>query len=192
MTDIEWARNPDGTKGKQTELFSRQIIKPWTSALVARFWGYVHILGPEDCWEWTAGRFERGYGQFRLGSRKVKAHRCALELSLGRQLGVGMHSLHKCDNPPCCNPSHLFEGTIKDNVADMYQKGRHEKPVGFPPKPGEQNPAAKLKAETVLAIRILANSGKFNRDIASQFGMSASQIGNIVRGDYWKDGPWPQ
>ena len=77
--------------------------------------------GPDACWEWTGSRSPEGYG--RLG--KAYAHRLMLSLILSRQLNHDEHACHRCDNPPCANPRHLFVGSASDNLADMVQKGRH-------------------------------------------------------------------
>lgn len=75
------------------------------------------------CHEWTAGRFEKGYGVFRNDGRNLRAHRVAYEIAFG-PIPDGMLVLHKCDNPACVNPDHLFVGSQKDNMQDMVKKGR--------------------------------------------------------------------
>ena len=78
----------------------------------------------EGCWIWTAGkRGNNGYGGFRVSKDSIKlAHNVSYELYVG-EIPKGMKVLHKCDNPLCVNPKHLFLGTQKDNVQDMRQKG---------------------------------------------------------------------
>jgi hypothetical protein len=97
----------------------------------ARFWDSVDkSAGPDGCWPWQRGRNNKGYGRFlieRDGTRqRPLAHRVAMRLHLGRELDRAEFVLHHCDNPPCCNPAHLFLGTQKDNMADMMAKGRHD------------------------------------------------------------------
>lgn len=97
------------------------------------------------CWEWMGAKNPTGYGFIRKFSNKVAAHRTAAELIIGRKTTKWV--LHKCDNPSCINPSHLFLGTVKDNVMDMVAKGRNVS-VG-----GERHGTAKLKWSEVLKIR---------------------------------------
>jgi len=154
----------------------------WTDALVKRFWSYVNKREAGECWPWVGGRFARGYGQFRAGRRKVKAHRCAYELTFGLPRD---RVLHRCDNPPCCNPAHLFDGSLSDNAGDRERKGRSA-PIPWSPKPGELNPAAKIGRGEVDLIRQRASAGEPQRALATAFGLSQSQIGNIVRGQSWR------
>jgi hypothetical protein len=96
--------------------------------LSARFWDQVKKAGQDDCWEWGGARDNHGYGQIAIRQedgrhRPIKAHRVAWFLTYGRW--PTPYALHHCDNPPCVNVRHLFEGTTQDNTADMMQKGRH-------------------------------------------------------------------
>lgn len=88
-----------------------------------RFWSKVTIGDPKECWEWKEGRFTRGYGSFWLNGRSVISSRVAWELSFG-PIPRGMIVCHACDNPPCCNPAHLWIGTDEDNMTDRDTKGR--------------------------------------------------------------------
>jgi len=95
-------------------------------ALMARFWEKVDKtpgFGPDgDCWKWTARVDGRGYGEIKVAGRYKKAHRLAL---FGmKDLSNPLFACHRCDNPRCVRPSHLFAGTSLDNVHDMMAKGR--------------------------------------------------------------------
>jgi hypothetical protein len=94
--------------------------------LEERFWAKVDASG--DCWVWTASRLSNGYGHIKVNGASVGAHRVALALSLGRPLTEGEHVCHRCDNPPCVRPDHLFIGTAADNVADRHAKGHTSRP----------------------------------------------------------------
>lgn len=95
------------------------------SPLSQRFWSKVGDPTTTGCREWQAARDRSGYGRLSSsrGSSPIKAHRLAYEFSFGK-IPVDMDVCHHCDNPPCCNPEHLFLGDAKANAIDMVQKGR--------------------------------------------------------------------
>ena len=82
------------------------------------------VRQPSGCLEWTGGTNRHGYGFIRYGNKTVSTHRLAWELANGRPIPEGMCILHSCDNPPCCEPSHLRPGTHADNAADRNLRGR--------------------------------------------------------------------
>ena len=86
--------------------------------------------------------------------------------------------LHRCDNPPCCNPSHLYIGDDKQNVKDMYDRGRGVV--------GSQHPLSKLTEDDVRKIRALVADGQSNAATARQFGVTDMVVGKIIRGISWK------
>lgn len=88
------------------------------------FWPNVDVRGPDECWEWT-GRTQYEYGAY----KHHRAHRFALEEKLGRSLRREEHALHRCDNPPCVNPSHLYVGDATQNTRDMMARGRNRHTV---------------------------------------------------------------
>ncbi len=145
-----------------------------------RFWSKVDVRGPDECWEWLASKQSAGYGVFGRGTRAEGtelAHRMAWELTNG-PIPHGLWALHHCDNPPCCNPTHLFLGTHDENMADMVRKGRHPK--------GEAVFGARLKAQDVSAIRQLLRRGLSGISIAIRFGVSHRVISDIKMGKTWQ------
>lgn len=81
------------------------------------------IVTESGCWEWQRYRLWTGYGRMTVDGRMTNAHRVAYELYVG-PIPAGLLLCHKCDNPPCCNPEHLFPGTHQDNMDDARSKGR--------------------------------------------------------------------
>jgi hypothetical protein len=148
--------------------------------VAAHFWSKVDRSGgPEACWPWTASGTRRGYGLLRpKGPYPRQAHRRAWYLTVG-PIPPGLLVCHRCDNPPCCNPAHLFLGTTLDNVRDMDAKGRRQRNFG------EKNPASKLTAERVRAIRACLAQGHSARDTAVRFGISRRHVDQIKTGVRW-------
>jgi hypothetical protein len=96
------------------------------AAFPERFWSYVDKRGPDECWPWTGyTHVGFGYGMISIAGQHAMllSHRVALELS-GVKIPEGLGALHKCDNPPCCNPRHLYPGNQQQNVRDMVERGR--------------------------------------------------------------------
>lgn len=90
----------------------------------ARIWNGIDQRGPDECWPWQRTRNKRGYGQTWFEGRLQVSHRVVWQLVYGEPAPSDHDVCHSCDNPPCCNPTHLFLGTRLENVRDMMQKGR--------------------------------------------------------------------
>ena len=147
-----------------------------------RLWKHVRRGSPSECWEWTGSRDQTGYGLLKAEGnrlRTVRAHRVAWEVTFG-SIPEGLWVLHHCDNPPCCNPAHLFLGTNDDNQADRIAKGRG------PNHHGQRNPNARLTASDVEQIRELVAAGHTHRQVARQFGVNRSTVGYVVAGKRWR------
>lgn len=149
--------------------------------IVDKFWSKVNL--PEDindCWEWSAGLFESGYGQFGITSKiKISAHKFSFQYYNGPIL-KGYIICHKCDNKKCCNPNHLFLGTCKDNSEDMVRKGRSIK--------GEKIHTSVLTKNDVIEIlTTLYHGNKMSyRDFALKYGVERRQLKNILTRVTWK------
>lgn len=153
-----------------------------------RFWSKVKLGKQSECWPWLGALLKSGgYGAFRVGGRRgktVRANRVAWELTFG-VIPQGQCVLHRCDNPACCNPVHLFLGTRAENTADMVAKGRLA-PVEKTVKRGSKHGGAKLSEEQVLEIRELyAAGGASKAGLARRFGVSEHQIYLIVNRRNW-------
>lgn len=152
---------------------------------IKSFWEKVDKSN--DCWVWTAALTEKGYGVAWDGHRTQKAHRVAFYLTNGYWPESCV--LHKCDNPPCVNPDHLWLGTRNDNNRDMYEKGRNRK--GPLPKDknynhprGTNHPGAILSPDIVRAIR--ADKEKFSySQLAKKYNIGMTTAYKVVKGITW-------
>lgn len=147
--------------------------------LAERFWSKVARGADDECWEWTASRTEHGYGRINVGGRIEKAPRVAWLVTYGDPGGLLV--CHRCDNPPCCNPAHLFLGTVADNNADKIAKGRSNR--------GERHGQAILTAEKVRAMRDLREDGATFKEIARRFGVHHVTARHAVIGINWSHIP---
>lgn len=149
------------------------------AAFVDRFWAKVDTAG--DCWEWRAHRKIAGYGQFTV--RKgyfVSAHTVSYALANG-PIPAGMVICHRCDNPPCVRPTHLFVGSAADNANDMVAKGRQGLRLR-----GEEHLSARLTEEKVRQIRAIPGYQGVLKDLAAEHGVSVKTISNIRKRKTWR------
>lgn len=126
-----------------------------------------------------------GYAQLgrgRRGDGTILVHRLAFELAVGSTDGLCV--CHRCDNPPCCNPAHLFLGTQKDNMRDASSKGRIRN--ASERHRGERHPGAKLTQSQVDDIRAECASGALITVVAERFGVNRSTVSLIARGKTWR------
>ncbi len=147
-----------------------------------RFYKLVAPADANGCMVWLGGKVSKGgYGQLKAGGRyggSLKAHRVAWELRNG-PIPDGMVVCHRCDNPPCVNPDHLFIGTHADNVADMDSKGRRKT------LRGQNARNAKLNEQQVVAIRRERENGRSLQSLANAFGVSQATISLIANHKLW-------
>lgn len=148
------------------------------------FWSRVSKQGMDDCWPWKGNSFSRnGYGRINYKGKLLIAHRVAYRIAK-KDINEGMHILHSCDNPPCCNPAHLREGTHLENMADMTKRKRR---AGLH---RDINPMSKVtaaeKTEIIKAYDALprgrraVKKGEMSK-LSKKYGLSAHLINDLVR-----------
>lgn len=147
--------------------------------LAERFWERVDTSG--DCWLWTGTGRGNGYGGLSVNGKNRSAHRIAWELTNGA-IPDGLFVCHRCDNPACVRPEHLFLGTPRANIQDMMAKGRAR--FGDAP-PGKGR--ATLTPESVREVRRLATQGQSQRALARRYGVRSSAIYKLLHGITWKN-----
>lgn len=153
-----------------------------TIPIEKRFWGQVSKKGPNDCWEWLgskAGTYKE-YGRISFNGRADGAHRVSWILHNG-PIPDGMDVLHRCDNPGCVNPAHLWLGTHAENMIDKARKGR----VVIEPLRGENHPLSKLTPDKVREIRSLSGI-MTHREMSREFGVSTCVVSRIINRLMWK------
>lgn len=126
-------------------------------------------ISENGCWEWQHSKNKRGYGKISIDGILWRTHRYSYQYYIG-EIG-DLNVLHKCDNPACCNPEHLFLGDLHDNVMDMIKKGRCR--------------AVKLTVEEVFEIRELFELGIPRIVISEYLGIKRRTIDNVINGSRW-------
>jgi hypothetical protein len=157
--------------------------------LVDRFWSKVNKKGPwhpalkSRCWVWLAGKSSTGYGRFRLHNIPQKghphietAHRVAFFLEYGHL--PFPEGLHRCDNPICVRPSHIFEGTQADNIRDKKEKGRE--PLG------SKRPNSKFTENQIKELITLKKKGWTLFELADKYKVCFQVISDVVRRKTWR------
>ena len=141
-------------------------------------WRKVSVNGPDECWPWVGSVSAAGYGVFGVNRRLVYAHRAAFEHANGRPPAGEV--MHACDNPRCCNPAHLREGTHLENMADMRHKGRS--------LTGERSPHCQFPWDMIVRLRENYASGRESiRELARQYGISHQHASDVIRGAKRRD-----
>lgn len=132
-----------------------------------------------NCWNWNKTKTIQGYGRIKVNKKLYLPHRLSYEEFIGP---IGdLCVLHKCDNPSCINPEHLFLGTKKDNVQDMFNKGREN------PRKGIYNGNSKLKPHHILKIRSLFKEGTNKPILRQLFGLTDQHLNAILTYKIWKE-----
>lgn len=146
------------------------------SALDSVLW---HIRKTDGCWIWSGSVQKAGYGVVAFNRKCILAHRLSWMAHNG-DIPKGLFVCHKCDNPPCINPDHLFLGTALDNANDRDSKHR-----GYDRR-GTKNGRSKLSEISVQEIRLRFASKENRKGIALDFGIGLTQLRRIANGVHWK------
>lgn len=144
-----------------------------------RFWSKVDVRNTSKCWPWRAYKDKDGYGMFLLEGKSERSHRIALFLRTGN---FPKYACHKCDNPTCCNPDHIYDGSHAENMRDAKERKR------FMPTRGSKHYSTSLTDAKVKAIREEYSKGDSNMlEVAKMFGCSQSAVQRVVSRTTWKD-----
>lgn len=158
----------------------RPLRGTWAHVLF-RFWAQVEKRN-DGCWVWTGVCNPRGYGFMSAEAKYTAVHRLSWRIAHGEMPPSEVEVCHRCDNPPCVNPAHLFLGSHSDNMQDCADKGRM-------PRNGEQNGRAVLNADGVREIRRRSDAGEASPTIAADFGIQSAQVRKIARRESWSSVP---
>lgn len=160
-----------------------------TEELKKRFWSRIRTKDINECWEWEGAHCPNGYGQMKIPKSRKLITVTRLSLAIAENLNFlpspKILCCHKCDNPKCVNPNHLFWGTHYDNQMDSVNKGRSKPGFNKTNQQGESNVNAKLTKKNVEEIRTLLGQNKSNRSIAETFGVTHSTISSIKKNKTW-------
>lgn len=176
---------PQAVKSGYARYCGRACWRAHFGTTEQRFWSKVSkdgpVIRPElgACWVWTDHSDPKGYGRFGsgVGKQNVFAHRFSFALTHAVTLTPEQKICHRCDNPPCVRPDHLFEGTQADNLADMRAKGRHG---------GTRRSDTKLTEADVREIRRLFTAGAVRTEIARRFGINVGTMYKIAKRQMWR------
>ena len=160
--------------------------------VVERFWSKV-CISKDGCWEWL-GCKRSGYGAMRVGEKSLAAHRFSWMLHNQQEVPEGKIVCHKCNNPSCVRPSHLYVGTHSDNLRDAHKAGTQDpkrlvnwrKENTISPVVGSDSPNAKLTEEQAREIKVQYYMGANTRELGRIYGVDHAVVVGIGKGIRWK------
>lgn len=148
--------------------------------VIRRLGKYIQKNISNGCWEWTGSKTKDGYGKSWFRGKTIRAHRLSFLSHKKEEIPEGYLILHKCDNPICINPDHLFCGTPSENTIDMYKKGRGVN------NRGENCGTSKLNKKEIEEIKKQWLSGESQGIIAKRYKITQSNVSRIVNEKTWK------
>lgn len=184
---VRFAQSPIPSSVKNDPMLLRKHV--WERRVAHRL-----SVTPSGCHEWQGALDGKGYGQINVLGKRMTLSRIALELEIGRELSKGELACHKCDNPCCCNPDHLFIGDQLENVRDMWRKNRQggQFTKGYKMNPrfiprGEQIGISKLTEADVREARAIHAAGQMgHKKLARKFGVSPGAMRAVLKRRTWK------
>lgn len=163
-----------------------------TDDIVRRFMSKVRTAPGDQCWQWIGTKYSTGYGKIYIKGRGYGAHRIALQIAIGK-FSPEKQACHRCDNPICVRPDHLFCGTAAENAADMVAKGRSLKGVSRvllkPTARGEGHPKAIMSSDDVTEMRRAYIAGESIANLADRFGVHYRTAWLAICGQTWRHIP---
>ncbi len=153
----------------------RRLRKLSEAKTIKAFWANINRRRRDQCWLWTGCVTKTGYGRFFAEGKTMRANRIVAGLHRGKMLTNDELACHKCDNPPCCNPDHIFVGTNLDNSTDCCSKQRQLR--------GEKHHSARMTPSKVATIR---GSDKTIKELSKEFGVTWRAIWKIKQRISWK------
>lgn len=175
----KWAENAEQSPVDEEDAIEQGYTRckncNWIS-VAERFWQKVDRGASDECWTWEANRNLRNYGTFAINRNMFQAHRVAFMLE--REDPGDEWVLHKCDNPPCVNPDHLYLGTPSDNMQDAWDRGRKN-------ATGSKNPHSVLTEPVVAEIKARLEDGEQQNELAEEYGVGKPTVNDIANERTW-------
>jgi hypothetical protein len=181
------AHPPTGDRRSLTQIVSRYpVLVTQLDTREHPIWQRIDVRGATECWPWTRGTTTPGgYGVLRVAGRPVRAHRFVYELVNGA-LTPGLYVLHSCDNPPCCNPAHLRQGTHAENMQDKIDHRRERAVVDLGRDGSELH---RLTAEREVVERAIAAKVTDLRAAGFSWAYIAAELGCSKQAAQQRYGP---
>lgn len=149
-----------------------------TDEKIKRFWNGIDIIGKNECWNWKKSVDKFGYGKVKISGKMYLCHRLAFSSFYEIDYpDSSVNIMHSCDNPKCCNPFHLRQGTLKENMQDMIRKGRQSK---------NSKPNRHMTKESAECLRKEFLNGSSKLSLSRKYNISPQTVRQIIKNEIWK------